>query len=178
MATFKRKDAVLWESKRFQSKSVSSGLGEGTDGLWFFYKELWLIEQFQEDVCGLCLPLPCPFPNVSHLLNHPHTFPHFPSDPGQHWKKWFPALLKTRTAYICRLDTFIRKSVACLQEAVKQRRSIWCNGWGDLWTYKMSVRVTVDMGSTNMTSLFNSGTETIQVKSDRRPRWHLTPTVL
>lgn len=100
MTAFKRKDPASWEGKYFQSKSVSSGLGEGTDGAWFFYKKLWLIEQLQEDVCGLCLPLPCPFPNVSHLLNHPHKFPHFPSDQGHHWKKWLPALLETRTAYI------------------------------------------------------------------------------
>lgn len=179
MAAFKRKDPASWESKYFQSKSVSSALGEGTDGVWFFYKKLWLIEQFQEDLCGLRLPLPCPFPSVSHLLNHLHTFPHFPSDQGHHWKTWFPALLEKCTAYICRLYMFIRKSVACLEEAIKQR-SIWCNGWGYLWTYKLtdSLYCPFTWRITNMAFLSNSGTWTIQVKSDRGPRWHVAPIVL
>lgn len=120
----------------------------------------------------------CPFPSVSHLLNHSHAFPHFPSDQRHHWKSGF---LTNRLcpARICRLYIFIGQSLPCLEEVVRLKRFIygviyeftkWQSDEGAVFTL-----VPFYMEITNLLFLFKSGTRTIQVKSARNPRWHMTP---
>lgn len=124
---------------------------------------------------SLCLL--CPFPSVSHLLNHSHTFPHFPSDQRHHWKSGF---LTNRLCPACisRLYIFTGQSLPCL-EVVRPKRFIygviyeftkWQSDEGAVFTL-----VPFYMEITNMAFLFKSGTRTIEVKSSRGPRWCMTP---
>lgn len=93
-------------------------------------------------------------------------------------EKWF---LTNRLcpARICRLCIFTGQSLPCLEEVVRSKRFIygviyeftkWQSDEGAVFTL-----VPFYMEITNMLFLFKSGTRTIQLKSARKPRWHMTP---